>query len=125
MWEIGFWGEMIFNSKNLDVFHGALISWMNIHKARIEAIQEEMKAKMNINWENFKAVIATAHGEMRAERSSIWSEVLSLSHKTQRTQANFAEGTGDFLEGLKTAKCKFKIQSQIPEHPQVQRIFYH
>jgi hypothetical protein len=93
-------------SEKLEVFHGAL---GNIHKARTEAIQEEMKAKTNVNQEKFKAVIGTDHEEMRAERSSIWSEVLSLDHMTQRTLANSAEATGNFLEGLETSKCEFKI----------------
>jgi hypothetical protein len=44
---------------------------------------------------------------------------------TQRTLANSAEATGNFLEGLETSKCEFKIWSRIPGHPQVQRIFYH
>jgi hypothetical protein len=38
---------------------GALIFWMDSHKARTEAIQEEMKAKLNINKERLKAAIAT------------------------------------------------------------------
>jgi uncharacterized protein YbcI len=71
---------------------------MDIHQARTEAIQEEMKAKTKIK-KKMEAVIGSGQKEMRAMISSIRAKLEesmkhrvedileSLDHRTQGTQA--------------------------------------
>jgi hypothetical protein len=48
---------------------------MAIHQARTEAIQEEMKAKMNINREKMEAVMRSDQKEMKATINTIRAEL--------------------------------------------------
>jgi hypothetical protein len=44
------------NNENLEVLRNTLVSWMDIHKARTEPVEEEIIARMGAHQERMAAI---------------------------------------------------------------------
>jgi hypothetical protein len=58
------------NSEKFEVLGDTLISHLDIHQARTEAVQEEMKAKMDILQEKMEAAIHSIQSRVRGDHQT-------------------------------------------------------
>jgi hypothetical protein len=87
------------NNKKFEILEDILVSLVDIHHDRTEAIQEEIKVKMSKYQEKMEAAIGSDKEELRAAINSIRAELeestkhqvedflVSRGHRTQETQA--------------------------------------
>jgi hypothetical protein len=76
--------EIRANNEKFEVIQGTLISWMVIHQARTESIQEEMKAKMDIHQEKMEAAIHSIQSELEETSNIGWNTSCLVSTKRCR-----------------------------------------
>jgi hypothetical protein len=110
-------GKIKPNNEKFEVLRGTLVSWMDIHQARTESTQEEMKAKIDIRQKKMEAAIHSIWSGLEETIKCRVEDALScVGRKTQGHRKELTEKIDETQVGLQAIRTSVDTRTKsIPE----------